>query len=152
MYISFRLTVEILANILKPMYLLPQWQIKRLELYLREEVLLWSVRKPWSHPCFAVANRFIAVTCADPRVIPEEFFGFSRLSLYTIEPSLFSVICFLFFYLFFSFCFPANHCSIYSGAVVVRCAGGRIVDALRSLIVVDGIFPVKTVIIVQHTG
>lgn len=35
---------------------------------------------------------------------------------------------------------------------MIRNAGGRAIDALRSLIVLDGVIPIKTVIILHHTG
>ncbi|KAH8805046.1 carbonic anhydrase [Xylogone sp. PMI_703] len=58
----------------------------------------------------------VIISCADPRLIPEEFFGFSRLR-----------------------------------AGVIRNAGGRAMDAIRSLVVLDGVMNVRTVIVVHHT-
>ena len=57
------------------------------------------------------------VTCSDSRVIPEQFFGFSR-----------------------------------GEYGVIRNAGGRAMDALRSVLILGGLAPGGTIIVVHHTG
>jgi len=39
-----------------------------------------------------------------------------------------------------------------SDATVVRVAGGRATDVIRSLIVLEGMIPIRTVAIIHHTG
>ncbi|KIM98802.1 hypothetical protein OIDMADRAFT_146505 [Oidiodendron maius Zn] len=56
------------------------------------------------------------LTCSDPRVIPEEFFNFSRLE-----------------------------------ASVIRTAGGRSLDCMRTLQVLDTVGSIGTVLVIHHT-
>ena len=59
----------------------------------------------------------VSVSCSDPRVIPEQYFGLNR-----------------------------------GEAAIVRNAGGRASDALRSIATLDAIGGLSTIIVVHHTG
>jgi carbonic anhydrase len=78
----------------------------------------------------------ILVTCSDPRVVPEKFFQLNGVG--TFQSKLWYIV-------------HAN-ANISSDASVTRITGGRVNDAIRSLIVMDGIMPIKHVIIIGHTG
>lgn len=108
------------------------------------------------------------VSCSDPRLIPEEFFKFSKFGSQS-----------LFFFPPLPFDFPRSSSPFSSfplpdsrtqhtspkdkkdraeqtlgklDATVTRNAGGRAIDAIRSLIVLDNLVPIGAVIVVHHTG
>lgn len=83
----------------------------------------------------------MAVSCSDPRVIPEQYFGLnrggssdliSRVGDHGVHIA--NLVCGL------------------SEAAIIRNAGGRASDALRSIATLDAIAGLSTIIVVHHTG
>ena len=84
----------------------------------------------------------MTVSCSDPRVIPEQYFGLNRGGLS---------------YLFFvrsrgDNALTANLVRGLPEAAVIRNAGGRASDALRSIATLDAIAGLSTIIVIHHTG
>lgn len=80
------------------------------------------------------------ISCADPRVIPEEFMGLSRGGM----------CCTIFLTSHMDRAQLAE--TERTECAVIRNAGGRAANALPSLIILDSIVPMRTIVIIHHTG
>lgn len=83
----------------------------------------------------------MAVSCSDPRVIPEQYFGLNRGGSSDLISGT-GIMAFVLLILFVGL----------SEAAIIRNAGGRASDALRSIATLDAIAGLSTIIVVHHTG